>query len=131
MPIQIQSPEWKVKRVAASRGGTPKAAPDLPGLPPEFLTAASRVAEEAILEPAAATTRAAAPGTVDLSCDVEPGHTAILAIRHQSGALTFHPPVQSISRSARGPSQIQFRVQLPRAESTRGLAGTAIKAIVI
>jgi hypothetical protein len=102
MPIQIQSPGWKVKRVAASRGAAAKAAPDLPGLPPEFLTAGSRVAEEAVLEPAATRTRAAAAGAVDLTCDVEPGHTAILAIRHQSGALTFHPPVQAVTRTARG-----------------------------
>ena len=136
MPIQIQSPGWKVKRVAASparartRGAAANARPDLPGLPPEFLTAASSVAEEAVLEPAATRTRAAAAGAVDLSCDVAPGHTAILAIRHQSGALTFHPPVQSVSRSARGPSQIRFRVQLNQ-PATRGLVGNAIKAIVI
>jgi CHAT domain-containing protein len=136
MPIQIQSPGWKVKRVAASRvrarrrGAAPKATPDLPGLPPEFLTAGSSVTEEAVLEPAATRTRAAAASAVDLSCDVEPGHTAILAIRHQSGALTFHPPVQSVSRTARGPSQIQFKVQLNQ-PATRGLVGNAIKAIVI
>ena len=116
--------------MAGSRGAAAKATPELPGLPAEFLTAGSSVAEEAVLEPTATRTRAAAAGAVDLSCDVEPGHTAILAIRHQSGALTFHPPVQSVSRTARGPSQIQFRVQLNQ-PATRGLAGTAIKAIVI
>jgi CHAT domain-containing protein len=130
MPIQIQSPGWKVRRLAASRSAAAKAAPDLTGLPPEFLTAGSSVAEEAVIEPAATRTRAAAAGAVDLTYDVEPGHTAILAIRHQSGALTFHPPVQSVSRSARGPSQIHFRVELNQ-PATRGLVGSAIKAIVI
>src|SRR5687767_1833536 len=75
------------------------AAIDLPGLPAEFLTAESRVAEEAILEPAPATRgREPAPPAIDLSYDLEPQQTAVLAIRHPSGALTFHPPIQSISR---------------------------------
>jgi CHAT domain-containing protein len=131
MPIQINSPGWRVKRVAGSRGAAQAAAIDLPGLPPEFLTTESRVAEEAALEPAPATRgREAAAGAVDLSYDLEPGQTAVLAIRHQSGALTFHAPVQSISRGVRGPSQVQFHVPL-RQTTTRGLAGTAIKAIVI
>jgi tetratricopeptide (TPR) repeat protein len=133
MPIQINSPGWRVKRVAASRGAAQAAATDLPGLPPEFLTDESRVAEEAVLEPAPATRgREAAPaaGAVDLSYDLEPGQTAVLAIRHPSGALTFHPPVQSISRGVRGPSQVQFHVPLRQA-TTRGLVGTAIKTIVI
>ena len=129
MPIQIISPGWRARRVAASRGS--RTAADLPGLPPEFLTADSRVADEAILEPAPATRgRATAPGAIDVAYDVPPNQTAILAVRHQSGALTFHPPVQSVSRSLRGPSRIQFHVTL-RPPTTRGLLGSAIKAIVI
>jgi hypothetical protein len=119
-----------VKRGGGARGAAAKAAAELPGLPPDFLTAESSVADEAVIEPSATRTRAAAPTAVDLACDVPPGHTAILAIRHQSGALTFHPPVQSVSRTARGPSQIAFRVQLNQ-PATRGLIGSAIKAIVI
>ncbi len=131
MPIQINSPGWRVKRVAGSRGAGQAAASDLPGLPPEFLTAQSRVAEEAVLEPAPATRgRDAAAGAIDVTYDLEPGQTAILAVRHQSGALTFHPPVQSISRGVRGPSQVRFHVPVRQA-TTRGVVGTAIKAIVI
>ena len=55
MPIQINSPGWKIKRVAGSRGAARAAGADLPGLPSEFLTAESRVAEEAVLEPAPVT----------------------------------------------------------------------------
>jgi hypothetical protein len=55
VPIEISSPGWRIKRVAGSRGAAAQAAaPDLPGLPPEFLTPESRVAEEAVLEPAPA-----------------------------------------------------------------------------
>jgi CHAT domain-containing protein len=129
MPIQIISPGWRARRVAASRGS--RTAADLPGLPTEFLTADSRVADEAILEPAPTTRgRATVPGAIDVAYDVPPNQTAILAIRHQSGALTFHPPVQSVSRSSRGPSRIQFHVTL-RPPTTRGLLGSAVKAIVI
>jgi CHAT domain-containing protein len=103
----------------------------LPGLPHEFLTAQSRIADETILEPAPATrAREAAPAAIDLGYDLEAGQTAVLAVRHQSGALTFHPPVQSISRSAGGPSQVHFHVPVRRA-TTRGIVGAAIKAIVI
>jgi hypothetical protein len=130
MPIQITSPGWRITR-ARSRGPARAAAPDLPGLPPEFLTAESEVAEEAVLEPAPAVRgRETAVPAVDLSYDLEPGQTAVLAVRHQSGALTFHPPVESISRSVRGPSQVRFHVPV-RQPATRGLAGAALKAIVI
>ena len=132
MPLQINSPGWKIKRVAGSRGVARAAAVDLPGLPAEFLTPQSRVAEEVVLEPAAATRgrEAAAPAGLDLSYDLEPGQTAILAIRHPSGALTFHVPVQATTRGMRGPSQVRFQVHL-RQSTTRGLIGQAIKAIVV
>jgi CHAT domain-containing protein len=131
MPIQIDSPGWRVKRAATSRGAAEAAAIDLPGLPAEFLTAESSVAEEAILEPAPATRgREPAPPAIDLSYDLEPQQTAVLAIRHPSGALTFHPPIQSISRGVRGPSRVRFHVPL-RPAATRGLIGSAIKVIVV
>jgi CHAT domain-containing protein len=131
MPIEINSPGWRFRR-AGTRGATRDVAVDLPGLPPEFLTAESRVAEEVVLEPAPATRgrEAAAAGGLDLSYDLEPGQTAVLAIRHRSGALTFHLPVQSTSRGMRGPSQVRFQVVL-RQTATRGVVGSAIKAIVI
>ena len=63
-----------------------------PGLPPEFLTAESRVAEEVVLEPAPATRgREAAAGGLDLTYDLEPGQTAVLAIRHPSGRAHVSP----------------------------------------
>ena len=131
MPIQLNSPGWKVKPAGASRGAPRDGAVDLPTLPPEFLTDASRVAEEVVLEPAAATRgREAAAGGLDLNYDLEAGQTAVLAIRHPSGALTFHLPVQSTSRGMRGPSQVRFQVGL-RPPATRGVIGAAVKAIVI
>src|SRR6185369_7255175 len=43
---------------------------------------------------------------------------------------TFHPPMRSTSRGVRGPSQVRFHAPV-RQGTTRGLADTAIKAIVI
>ena len=81
MPIQLNSPGWKIRRAGASRGAARDAAVDLPGLPPEFLTDESRVAEEVVLEPAPATRgREAVAGGLDFSYDLEPGQTAVLAI---------------------------------------------------
>jgi len=131
MPIQLNSPGWRIRRLGTSRGAARVAAVDLPGIPPEFLTAQSRVAEEVVLEPTpAARSRGVSAGGLDLSDDVEPGHTAVLAIRHQSGALTFHLPVESTTRGLRGPTQVRFQLT-PRRTATRGVVGTAIKAIVI
>src|SRR5438128_2346739 len=114
MPIQVNSPGWKIRRTAGSRGVASAVAVDLPGVPPEFLTDRSRVAEEAVLEPASAARsatrsreRSPTVAPLDVSYDVEPGHTAVLAIRQQSGALTFHLPVDAVSRGARGPSQVR------------------------
>jgi hypothetical protein len=56
-------------------------------MPAEYLTATSRVAEEAILEPSTARTRdrEAPSAALDITCDVKPGRTAILALRlHQA-----------------------------------------------
>jgi hypothetical protein len=134
MPIQINSPGWKIRRVGGTRAAASAAAVDLPGLRPDFLTAESRVAEEVVLEPAPATRglAPAAAGGLDISYDLGPGETAVLAIRHPSGALTFHLPIQSTSRGMRGPSQVRFQVTVTvRRPATRGLVGTAIKAIII
>ena len=131
MPIQLNSPGWKLRGAGTSRGGV-SAGPDLAGLPPAFLTDASQVAEEVVLEPSA-TTRGLQAGAagLDFSYDLEPGQEAVLAIRHPSGALTFHVPVHSTSRGARGSTQARFQVTVRQNVTTRGLVGKAIKAIVV
>jgi tetratricopeptide (TPR) repeat protein len=132
MPIELNSPGWTIRHARTSRGATRDAAVDLPGLPSQFLSDESRVAEEVVLTPPAAT-RGRDSGSaagLGLSYDLSPGQTAILAIRHPSGALTFHLPVQSTSRGMRGPSQVRFQVTV-RQNATRGAIGKAMKAILI
>jgi CHAT domain-containing protein len=132
MPIQLNSPGWTTGRARTPRGATRDAAIELPGLPSQFLTDESRVAEEVVLVPPAATRgrEAGSAAGLDLRYDLSPGQTAILAIRHPSGALTFHLPVQATSRGMRGPSQVRFQVTV-RQNATRGAIAKAVKAIVI
>jgi hypothetical protein len=90
------------------------------------------VSDEVVLEPAAAVRGGVADtsNALDVTCDVEPARTAILAIRYPSGALTFHRPVESTIRS-RGAGQVRFQVTIRQSRATRGLVGTVIKAILI
>jgi hypothetical protein len=127
--MQVNSPGWRIR--SATRGAR-GAGSDLPGLRPDFLTDVSRVAEEAIVEPAPATRgQPGGSAVLDLTTDVEPGQTAILAIRHASQALTFHLPVESRARGVRGPSQARFQVTLRRTAATRGIGSQAVKAILV
>ena len=131
MPIQLNSPGWTIRRARTSRGAARDVAGDLPGLPSEFLTdrvAGCRGSHPG--PPSATRGREAGSAGLDLSYDLAPGQTAILAIRHPSGALTFHLPVQSTSRGMRGPSRVRFQVTV-RQNATRGVIGQAVKAIVI
>jgi CHAT domain-containing protein len=78
--------------------------------------------------------QARAQGALDFSYDIEDGDAAILAIRHPSGALTFHTPVQSVSRGPLQNNQVRFVVTVRSADAgtkTRGLASKAIKAVLI
>src|SRR5688572_8846645 len=125
MPVQIHSPGWTVTRAAASRGVAGSNAIPLPDLPPDFLTAGSRVVDEVILEPEGGVrARAARSDVIDLTCDVRPGYTAALAVRMPSGALTFHQPLRGtptvMSRAGAGRPAARFRVSM-RPPATRGL----------
>ena len=134
MPIQLNSPGWRIRACRhVPRRRARLRAVDLPGLPSEFLT--DRVPGCRGSRPRARARDArpggGRPGGLDLSYDLEPGQTAVLAIRHPSGALTFHLPVQSTSRGMRGPSQVRFQVHRTAEPPRAALIGQAIKAIVI
>jgi len=131
MAIELNSPGWKVRNAGASHGSASAAASAPPGLPPEFLTAESRVADEVVLEPSSAIRGrdAGSPG-LDLSYEIEPGGAAVLAIRYPSGALTFHRVIESTSRGLHGPTRVRFQVTVRR-NATRGVIGQAVKAIAI
>ena len=131
MPVVLNAPGWKIRSAGVSRGVGRSDDAALPGLRSDFLTGASDVTEEVILETAPRTRGSdISTGALDLTCDVGSNHTAMLAIRLPSGALTFHRPLPVTSRSARGSSKARFQVEIRR-PATRGLIGQVVKAIVI
>jgi CHAT domain-containing protein len=133
MAVKLNSPGWDIQRSATTRG----LGAAIPGLPPEFLTEAKDT-EEFLAQPRPAVRGApAAPSALDVSCELAPGETAVLVLRHPSGALTFHAPRAATSRTRGGPVEVRFiapvRPDVSGTELTpsRGLVSKAVKAIVV
>ena len=74
--IILSSSDWQVRPKAVARGEAAATAATLPGLPQEFLTDASSVDDEVVVQPRP-TARGAAPpsSAVDLSCELGPPRT--------------------------------------------------------
>ena len=132
--------EWTV--VAGVAGTTRRSASmraaAAPGeaFPPSFL--ASEVSIERVMEvtPAAAR-RAAGVPMIDLSVVPDSNETYALAIRHPSGALTFHAPdLEMRQRRGRAAAALSFRFRVtlrggPAAGDRRGVVSSVVKAIVL
>jgi CHAT domain len=95
---------------------------------------------DAVPSPAgdAAVRRRGAPADLVLEVDLEPGEASLVALRHPSGALTFHSSSERVTRSVRrtmSPRSVaQFRIPIRRSAGEavrRGLVSTAIKVIVL
>jgi len=133
--VQLNSSDWSVQPASATRGRLRGASRASAALPADFLTDESEVADEFIAQPRPATRgRPGGPGALDFSCSLESGETAIVAIRHPSGALTFHLPVESTSRGGRQPNQLRFVITVRSADvatGRRGVVADAIKVIVV
>jgi hypothetical protein len=105
MAIKLHSQDWNQQRVGTTRG---LGAAVIPGLPPAFVPEGAET-EEIVAEPRPAVRGAGArPGALDLTCDLKLGEAAVLAVRHPSGALTFHAPRESVSRTRGGPTEVRF-----------------------
>jgi hypothetical protein len=133
MAIKLNSPDWQI-RIATTRGGGPAAAA-LPDLPPAFLTSQSSIEVTFVAQPRPQVRAAGgSPGALDFSCDVGPGEAAVVAVRHPSGALTFHPPADTTRFTRGGPAVARFVVPIrpvPSSASQRGIATSAVKAMVV
>lgn len=134
-PTQVNNASWTIDRGtrrtrgARSRAETEDAAP----IPSDWLTSQSTVADSFIAQPVA-TRGVSAAGPLDISLELTPGATALLALRHPSGAITFHRPVTQTSRGLRQTNQVRFVVPVRAdagAPGTRGLVSSVIKAAVI
>ena len=133
--IKFNTPDWSIQSKIVSRGSRSAAGVAPPDFPPDFLTEESEVTEQFIAEPRTETRgQLGTPGALDFSYDLGDGEAAILSIRHPSGALTFHVPVQSASRGLRQPNQVRFVVTVRStdvATGKRGIVSKVIKATLI
>jgi hypothetical protein len=131
--------EWTVVTVAAvttRRSAGRRAAASVEAIPPSFL--APEVSVERVMEVIpTATRRAAGVPMIDLSVVPDSNETYALAIRHPSGALTFHAPDLELGRRrgrAAAPASFRFRVTLrggPAVSDRRGLVSSAVKLILL
>jgi hypothetical protein len=137
---------WTVRRAATTaprgRRGVAAAAPDVP---PMFLQGDGVRVVDAFEAVPSDARRAAAPPDLALDVPLNRGEQALLAIRHPSGALTFHPSSERTSRGAGvrtpGAGVARFRVPVRRAVDTserrgvdavrRGPIAKAIKVVVV
>ncbi len=85
--LRLHSPGWSIERTPALRAGGLRSAEPASSFPADFLTDESAVAGEFIAQPTtAAQRRAASAAALDFSCDLPDGESAVLALRHPSGA---------------------------------------------
>ncbi|HZD33404.1 MAG TPA: CHAT domain-containing protein, partial [Candidatus Angelobacter sp.] len=133
--IQSNSRDWLIQKSAASRTAGRRSATAEPTFPEAFLTSESVVAEEFQASPTATARRSLSPtGPLDFTYQLPEGESAVLAIRHPSGALTFHLPVESTRRGAGQPGEVRFTVVVNSVNvetGRRGIVSQAVKAVLI
>src|SRR5262245_7174185 len=133
--------QWSVRGLAVGGGRGRRAAVAEPVVPPEFLQSdAVRVAEAFEVGPAPAARRGAFESPPELEVDLAPGEAALVAMRHPSGALTFHQPLvppaarRRGAAGAAGASRAVFQLPLGASAAEggrRGLVGKAVKVVVL
>lgn len=133
--ITASSGDWTVSRGGVSRGEGPAASAILPGLPEAFLAPGTAIDDEVIVEAQPAKRGERRPaGALDVTCELGAGETAVLALRHPSGALTFHVPTETVRPTRGGAGITRFTVRVPDESdepATRGIVGRAVKAILV
>lgn len=127
MAVRLLNPAWTID-AATSRGAAE--GPAAAGVPAEFVAEGVRV-DQTVDAVAAVTRGAPPPDSLDLAVDVSPREAVYLAVRHESGALSFHLP--TADRSGVGADEARFRIpiQWTGEERSRGLFAKAVKAIVL
>ncbi len=133
--IQSSSRDWTIQESTSARGSARRSVMPEPAFPDSFLTPESEVAQQFVASPTATARRSLAPtGPLDFTYQLAEGESAILAIRHPSGALTFHLPVESTRRGAGQPGEVRFVVSVNSVDvetGRRGIVSKAIKAVLI
>ena len=107
-----------------------------PTFPQQFLLPNVTVAEVVEARPSAVRRSAIAPAA-EMSVDCAAGESAVVAVRHESGAITFHAAVQRDLHPARrrgGPAgrTMHFHVPVPTARAARrGMVSAAVNFILL
>src|SRR5688500_185727 len=86
MNVVLNNESWRIKRTRPTRARRGTEAP----IPPEFLAADVTVDEVIEATPVVAARRGGDVPVVDLTVEPDPETACVLAVRHPSGALTFH-----------------------------------------
>src|SRR5262245_12327089 len=139
--VRVESPsQWSVRPLSApARGGRRSAVfAAAAGFPTEFLAPGRTQIDQALeIEPQAGARRTSATPTLDLIVEADAGERALVAVRHPSGALTFHrPELTRPRRAARGAGDTLLRFRIPARSQPaeggrRGVVSQAIKVIVL
>ena len=127
---------WDVRVVSGTGSGARRGAVVAAEFPPEFLAAETTVDKVLEIAPRAGIRRAPASPSLELTVETTDAERALVAVRHASGALTFHVPEIAAPRRGRrgGAAQLRFRIPLrpsPAATARRGLVTKAVKVIVL
>jgi hypothetical protein len=146
MNVQLHSDNWQVKRVSPSAARR-RAAPG--PIPHEFLAEGVTVAEVLEARPSVAVRRSGEPPVMDFTVVPDPGTRCVVAVRHPSGALTFHlgeaaPPAaprRGVRAAATAAGAVRFRivsrgdddgmVTAAAGGERRGLIKQAVKFVVL
>src|SRR5580693_9210248 len=97
--IRFNTPSWSVQLSAISARRGLRSGTVASSFPTRFLTNESHVVEEFIAQPAKAGLRGDTPeDALDFSYELADTEAVVLAIRHPSGSMTFHLPVESTRR---------------------------------
>ena len=136
----ISAQSWTLRRTPDIAGKRRRGLATEAVVPEKFLQSSRLEAVfEADAAPAGAGARRSAPGDLVLDVDVKAGEAALVAIRHASGALTFHPSSDAVQGKRRrggatAASVARFRIPVRRVEASggrRGVISQAIKVAVI
>lgn len=125
---------------ARRRGATPAVTAE-----PDILQAALqdsrfKVVEDALAMPAAGGARRGTAPDLALDVTVGPTEGAVMAVRHPSGAVTFHPPSAPVARrrstgQPAGARTVTFRVPVrgtaPAADGRRSVLTKALRVVVL
>ncbi len=131
--------EWKLVRTSGARPRSKRglgAVVPGPTVAEQFLLPGVTVDEVVEAVPAAAR-RGVIPPAVAVSVDCAPGESAVIAIRHESGAITFHAAViregqRATRRGGSAGMTLHFQVPVrPAGAARRGVLSAAVKFILL